>query len=226
MKYYTDEFLEGLSDDPIEGVLAICNFFVELRGDAGADDSLYLEAIGLLETYSKAYDIKLSVPTVESLSNDEKRNIIRLIQEIRNQFYSQAIDIRLKSNKEIFSAKLGKAFHYELTGGDLKRIQQLINELREIISGAEQLEENHKSRILKKLEKLQGELHKRMSDLDRFWGLIGEAGVVAGKLGRDAKPIVDRIREIAGIIWRTQAKTEELSSDAKLPFLIDKEDDE
>ena len=60
-----------------------------------------------------------------------------------------------------------------------------------------------------------------MSSLDRFWGLIGEAGVALGKFGQDAKPFVDRIREIAQIIWRTQARAEELPSGTPLPLLSD-----
>ena len=58
-----------------------------------------------------------------------------------------------------------------------------------------------------------------MSSLDKLWGLIGEAGVVLGKFGRDAKPFVDRIREIAQIAWRTQARAEELPSGTPLPLL-------
>jgi len=59
------------------------------------------------------------------------------------------------------------------------------------------------------------ELHKRVSNLDRFWGFVGDAGVVLGKFGNDVKPIVDRIREMLGIVWRTQAKSEELESNAE-----------
>ena len=60
-----------------------------------------------------------------------------------------------------------------------------------------------------------------MSNLDRLWGLIGEAGVVLGKFGKDAKPLVDRIREITQIAWRTQARAEELPSGTTLPLLSD-----
>ena len=66
-----------------------------------------------------------------------------------------------------------------------------------------------------------------MSNLDKLWGLIGEAGVVLGKFGKDAKPLADRIREIAQITWRTQARAEELPSGARLPLLSDgKQEDE
>ena len=84
----------------------------------------------------------------------------------------------------------------------------------------------HKERLLKKLEALQQELHKKVSSLDKLWGLIGEAGVALGKFGKDAKPFVDRIREIAQITWRTQARAEELPSGTTLPLLTDRSRDE
>lgn len=110
-------------------------------------------------------------------------------------------------------------FSYEFTDGDIDKVQKLLNELRDIISKSELFTADHQQRVLKRLERLQGELHKTISDLDRFWGLIGDAGIVIGKLGNDAKPIVDRIKEIADIVWRTQAKSEELPSGSSIPFL-------
>lgn len=93
-----------------------------------------------------------------------------------------------------------------------------------MISESKLFDENHKSRLLKRLERLQSELHKKVSDLDRFWGLIGEAGVAIGKFGNDVKPIVDRIREIAEIVWRTQARGEELPSGMPIPMLKEPEE--
>jgi hypothetical protein len=57
--------------------------------------------------------------------------------------------------------------------------------------------------------------------LDRLWGLIGDAGVVLGKFGESAKPIVDRIKEIAEIVWQTQSRAEELPSGTPIPLLQD-----
>lgn len=72
---------------------------------------------------------------------------------------------------------------------------------------------------MKRLEGLQKEMHKKMSNLDKFWGLVGDAGVVLGKFGKDAKPFTDRIRDIMQIVWRTQSITEELPSDSRLAML-------
>ncbi len=127
--------------------------------------------------------------------------------------------------REIITLKYGLRFYYEFTQGDLERIQVLINELREHIATANGLSEEHRQRLLARLERLQSELHKKISDLDRFWGLIGDAGVVLGKLGENAKPIVDRIKEVSNIVWRTQAKKEELPSDIK-PALLESKIDE
>ena len=44
-------------------------------------------------------------------------------------------------------------------------MQHLINELRDQISKTEALEQEHQQRLLHRLERLQAELHKKMSDL-------------------------------------------------------------
>ena len=127
----------------------------------------------------------------------------------------------LQSTKDRFISNFKTTFAYEFSDGDLKRIQTVLNELRDLVVASEVFDANHKQRILRKLESLQSELHKRVSSLDKFWGLIGEAGVALGKFGKDAKPFVDRIKEIAQIVWCTQARAEELPSGTPLPLLTD-----
>jgi hypothetical protein len=125
----------------------------------------------------------------------------------------------MQSLRSRFRTSLGAGFAYEFSQGDLDRVQELINELRELIANTTHLERDHQQRLLRRLERLQSEMHKKQSDLDRFWGLIGDAGVVLGKIGNDAKPFVDRVREIADIVWQTQSGAEELPSGTKLPSL-------
>jgi hypothetical protein len=81
------------------------------------------------------------------------------------------------------------------------------------------IDDEHRRRLLLRLEKLQSEIHKKVSDLDRFWGMIGDAGVVMRKFGEDAKPIVDRIREMVDIVWRAQSKSEQIEEGPKVPLL-------
>ena len=140
----------------------------------------------------------------------------RYLQTMQDRERKSKIQRNLRDR---FNLYLSDSFAYEFSQGDLERIQTLVNELRDYISQCEELEEEHRQRLLKRLENLQSELHKKVSDLDRFWGLVGDAGVVMGKLGKDAKPIVDRIKEIAKITWNTQSRAEELPSDTQNPMI-------
>ena len=135
------------------------------------------------------------------------------------EFEVTANETLFKDTQAKYSAKLGGCFTYEFSEGDLKKVQTSINELRDLISGSELIEDSHKQRLLKRLERLQSELHKKMSDLDRFWGFVGDAGVMVGKFGTDAKPFTARIRDIMETVWNTQARAEELESGAPNPFL-------
>ena len=130
----------------------------------------------------------------------------------------KAETIRDATSQRIRIQRQGQ-FHYALAPLEQSRIQTLINELREIIGASSIYEESHKRRLLLRLEVLQGELHKKLADLDRFWGLIGDAGVAIGKFGKDVKPVVDRIREITQIVWNRQAETEGLPPPTDLPRL-------
>lgn len=130
----------------------------------------------------------------------------------------------IEKNKKEFATRIGKGFAYEFTESDLERTQQLLNELRELISKSDEIDEDHRSRLLTKLEGLQSELHKKVSDFDRFWGFVVESGLYLGKFGKAVKPITDRIRELADIVLRTQAKAEGLPGPPKFPLLGKGED--
>jgi hypothetical protein len=164
--------------------------------------------------------------------SENLKNFILYVGEVRSAI-QPLIDNEISYNNrtQLLSAIenkkkiLNKGFFYEFTDGDLNRIQQLINELRQSISSSELFEDGHKSRLLRRLESLQSEMHKKMSDVDRFWGLIGDAGIVIGKFGKDAKPFVDRIRELSEIVWRTQAHAEQLPSSSENPLLENKNAD-
>ena len=162
------------------------------------------------------------VPKIDVNSLDYSR-VINLIGDYILDLKSKVkLKLTTESNefaKEQYDVLFDNVFSYEFTEGDLKKVQTLINELRDEIAISELFTAEHKQRLLNKLEKMQSELHKKVSDLDRFWGLIGEAGIVIGKFGNDAKPIVDRIRELADIAWRTQASSEQLPSGSTIPFL-------
>jgi len=228
---FSEDFVEALKDDPVPGTISLCDKAIaELRveseeGWSPEDYSVLLEAYSLLIEVMESglLPIRVSYPQILGMGGgDECQQLYQWITSVRTRCVAEESKLRVTSLRNRFRVSLGTGFAYEFSQGDLERVQGLINQLRELIAATENFEKEHQQRLLRRLERLQAEMHKKVSDLDRFWGLIGDAGVVVGKLGNDAKPIVDRIREIADIVWQTQSRAEELPSGTKLPQLENK----
>jgi len=125
----------------------------------------------------------------------------------RKQLQDRKIKSALERGRQHFGMKSGKLFVYEFSESDVKAIQEHINELRSLFSSSEELTEEHRRRLLRRLEQLQTEVNKTMSDLDRFWGLVGDAGVAIRKFGDDSKNaalIVALIYKLTMLIWKAQ----------------------
>ena len=226
--FFDQKFIEWVEENPIEGLVKAGEMALakqkqlenqqqwtdsehELLWDASLFISLVLEA--------NEIDIELSLPGATPELGVNCQELLKYIEGVIGSLKSHATMLKVDSYKNRYNTALKNTFAYEFSQGDLDRVQVLVDEIRTHITENASLEESHKFRLLKRLEKLQMELHKRVSDLDRFWGMVGDAGVVLGKLGKDAKPIVDRVKEIAEITWKTQARTEELPSGSQNPML-------
>jgi len=223
---FTDEFIDSLKDDPIKGAIKICEIaFQDLNAKSSRNSSDHERLIEVCALLTELIESEL-LPVGElpkfSLNGNVQQdcsNIIDFVTNVRDECKLMFSQLELQSKRSRFKAALGTPFCYEFSQGDMNRVQLLVNQIRDLISSSENLEADHQRRLLMRLEKLQSELHKRMADLDRFWGLIGDAGVVLGKLGTDAKPVVDRVKEIADIVWQTQSRAEELPSGTNPPLL-------
>ena len=195
-----------------------------------AYDVLYEYAITIIAYIEEDEEFKsIKVPEFPDLGHDEKDNVIELaicIKNIKEEVMPLINEELKKLNKRKFlyaiqekKLSINKGFCYEFSSSDLSRVQQLIDELRSKISSSELFEKDHQQRLLRRLENLQIELHKKMSNMDILWGLVGDAGVAIGKFGEDAKPFVDRIKELTEIAWKTQAKAEKLPKPSRNPLL-------
>ncbi|MBI5325836.1 MAG: hypothetical protein HZB41_11295 [Ignavibacteriae bacterium] len=222
---YTNEFFNDLPDDTIESCKILIEYFKNNKYDkyhSLYSYNFYLEAFAILEIFIKANEIfKTSIPIIEEI-REESTNvdiINTFYEDIKNELKNIESENSYEEMKSMAITKFEGLFSYKFTDGDLKRIQELINELRDLITESQLFDFKHKQRLLNKLEKLQKELHKKMSSIDHFWSLLGDAGIAIGKFGNDAKPFVERIDEITRIIWRTQAQAEELPSGFSFPLL-------
>jgi len=224
---FDDDFFENLPSDKYEIGMKICGAIIyyfssapqKTKGHPARYYQEYLEAFGALTAYIESYDLEYAIPILEQGSRENENIIMKFCFSLNDHLGKMLSEQRITNYVDKYKSKFPDSFNYKFTDGDLNRIQSLVNNLRNLITDSELFDAKHKERLLSKLESLQKELHKKMSSLDKFWGLIGEAGVALGKFGQDAKPFVDIIKEIAQIIWRTQATAEELPSGTRLTLL-------
>lgn len=219
---FKSDFIEFANESPIRASLEAIDIVSEQAKKAHPEDEEFIlwEGAVFLHTLLSSHNVPIEpLPKAESDTWENNKKLNNYLNSISVACSNHNRSNTLDELKSRYESALGSTFAYEFTDGDVKRIQEILNELREQITGYEGFEEQHRARLLKRLEKLQSELHKRVADLDKFWGLVGDAGVAIGKFGTDAKPFVDRIREIASITWKTQARSEELPSNISNPMI-------
>lgn len=224
---FTDTFIEGLPDDAHEAARALCYEFYEYnshmeQGEETTDDFYfsYIKAHAVFQALVENYELPVTIPP---LGKDRRSNVVatkQLARDISDLAENEYVSSTVRAAKLKFATKMGKVFQYEFSEGDLEKSQKLLNEIRDLITKSSLFDESHKRRLLDRIERVQSELHKKVSDLDRFWGLIGDAGVALGKFGNDAKPIFDRIRELTLLVWATQSRAEGLPSNFPPPLSL------
>ncbi|WLH71963.1 hypothetical protein PSH70_18485 [Pseudomonas fluorescens] len=219
------DILKTVGDNPVEGAIAICRFALdhskELSDWTEEIHGVLLEATAAIMSLEE-HDLianNNSHPDVEGHMGYVCNNMTRFLQDSLADFVGQSSAKKLEALKKSFGISLANGFAYEFTDGDLNRIQEIINELRDLLKKDSALDDGHKRRLLKRLEELQKELNKKVSSLSHFYILMGDFGVAIGKLGKDSKPFTDRIGELLDFAWKAQARAEQLPSSAENPML-------
>ncbi|MFG0529849.1 hypothetical protein ACF8FB_05825 [Pseudomonas sp. yb_2] len=220
-----DHILEIVRTNPTQAAHSACNYALDMVDQTAEwsveEHELLLECYALISAMEDAGLISIFAD-LRDIDADLRSACIKLhqyLEAVYEELEKELADHRLKAMKSRFADLVAHGFSYEFTEGDVNRIQVLINELRTLISDNTELEDQHKRRLLKRLEKLQSEMHKKMSDLDHFYGLTVEGSVMLKKVGGNLKPIVDRISEITKITWATQSRAEDLPSGSEPPLL-------
>lgn len=226
---FSDDFLEKINEDPLGVGLLACRTVTGRCKPANANDHgpLLLEACLLLDSMVKG-GLLQTLATPPIINNGSLRRasdgytyVMQIQREIETILArDNAIQLQTEMEKRFNRLIIGTP-GYELTDGDLKEVQGLVNRLRDLIAETDDLSDNHKQRLLKRLEEVQQELHKKLSKLDSLYCLAIEASIVAGTIGKNAEPFVKVAKSIFGISWRTHAHTEGLPSGATPPQLGD-----
>ncbi len=213
--FFTNEELQDLPSDALEAAEIVCSrwrLFVATyaENDQRAkkyDEFLRWGALGqlLIDGYTDVFNViqppevgtdplKNINAVIESLSAIDKLTTSGLIKKRGDQ----AFDAHYT---ELASA-MGHRPAYVFQDDDYSRMQTLINELRSLLSNSEDIHPDHKRRLLKRLEQMQRELHKVVSDLDRAMGFIVEATATLGQAAENLEPVMQRLDEMTKIIQR------------------------
>ncbi|MCG8403577.1 MAG: hypothetical protein MI923_00120 [Phycisphaerales bacterium] len=207
---FDQTFVDSLPSDNDRALQLICQKILKYAQRAGMIDveraDFFRRALAFVKAFceSRGLEDPFSLPD----SSDPTKQIKILSAQFKNVLEQASLRVNrdeLSESRAEYSMLFDSLFYYEFSDSELSRIQTLLNELREAISTTSELEDQHRSRLLKRLEKLQSELHKKVPDVDRYWAFVGDAGAALRKLGNDAEPLVKRIHEIVKIIWGVQA---------------------
>ena len=190
---YSDEFLESLKLDPIAGVKSACQMAQAVMTDGREWSTEEFEALEEIDVLFLELSDAGMMPVEylpEPLTPQAPRAHKALaIRKAVDSVLQQCERLELRAQREKLASRIrigiGKKFAYEFSQGDIERIQTLLNDLRSLVSAADKFKPDHQQRLLARLEALQRELHKKVSDLDRFWGLItaGKFPAACGDLG-------------------------------------------
>ena len=235
---FDPNFVRSLPEDPYKAAKQVTRYFKLKIQEHGTTNLLklsdskidnlyhnqYIPAHAFLKSFIQKYDITFSLPGL-NLHNPSTENIPQIIE----WFFSfdewaktaKVEEIYIKADslyQDIFNHAPSL---YELTDDEHQHIQQLIDQLRIAIETAEYLTDEHRRRLLSKLEKMQAEFHKAMSCFDSFLSMWLALGIAANKFGQDIKPLTDRFGEIMQAIGQVISRTEDLTKPLRLPMVND-----
>src|SRR6185369_8573581 len=206
--FFPARLLQGLPSDNVEALAALCGEFERFEGHARQlpeHHGDYVEALSILRAFAIARDAKLEpFPEVGPQRHQNIASVTAFFNRLRDQMrtelsgrYSRGY---FETKTEEYIALFSRISVYEFSEPDFKRVHDLVRELRELIRASSLITDDHKRRLLRRLEAMQVELHKKTSDIDRFWGFVGEAGIAMRKFGEDLAPISERVLELGGIV--------------------------
>ncbi len=226
--FFPPRTLTHLPADNTEALAALCSEFERFDGHARQlpehhDD--YVEALGILRGFGMAREAKLRpFPEIGPQRHQNIANIATFFNELRTSVRAELVSRHsrsyLETKTEEYLALFAKAQVYEFSETEFKRVQDLLNELRELIKASSLIGEEHRRHLLRRLEAMRGELHRKTNDIDRFWGFLGEAAITIRKFGQDLQPITERVLELGNIVLRVLLAKEGIKALPELGHLL------
>ncbi|SPE60569.1 hypothetical protein SBV1_460028 [Verrucomicrobia bacterium] len=206
--FFPAKTLSNLPAENVEALAVLCAEFERFDGFARQlpeHHNDYVEALSILKAFAMARSAKLEpFPEIGPQRHQNISSVTTYFNQlrgvVRTELSSRHARGYFESKTEEYVSLFSKLAVYEFSEVEFKRVHDLVNELRDLIRDSSLIAPEHKRRLLRKLEAMRGELYQKTSDIDRFWGFIGEAGIAMRKFGADLAPISDRVLELGGIV--------------------------
>lgn len=168
------------------------------------DKNIAIDTVSCINAFIKLNNLELELITYDVNKISYAIQIVNILNNYYQGFIHKNIDLHFS----YFETK-----DYIFEEENYKTIQDTLNKLRDDLQTTKLFDEEHKQRLLEKLESLQKELHKKMSSLDKTLGQLVSIASALGTAGEKAKPMFDRINETIKSILRVQNKKDKLIKD-------------
>ena len=204
--YIKDEFLHSNFDDPrlhLKDMLKTTLVDMQKSYQNHPNNLDYYDSVDTLNAiaeFANSYGISNEILYQGHRSNAKE------ILDVLNKYYLDVVAKETSSQyKNIFAKQI-----YSFSDEEYNSIQNSINNLRTKIQKSTDFDANHRERLLKKLEELQKELHKKMSSFDKFLGGFLSMAHTLGLSAQEAKPFTDDVKDILDITLNAKSRGENL----------------
>lgn len=206
--YISDELLHNSSENK-KGHLKLMlknaiDKMIEEDQNNELDTNLSIETIACINAFIQLNKLEVNLINYNVKDISFSRKFITILNSYYQSFIHDNIDLQFS----LFEAK-----EYIFEEENYKTIQDTLNKLRDDLQKTKLFDEEHKQRLLDKLENLQKELHRKMSTLDKTLGQLVSIATALGTAGEKAKPMFDRINETIKSVLRVQNKKDKIIKD-------------
>lgn len=211
-----------LSSEPYTVALEICNEVTSKTSNSpsslASNSSLLLEAGKILNSLitNKLIFSDLALPEIKDGKPVQAVKFLSYISSISTELKAhkaknELLQAEAEIDRLLLNAVDGRS-GYELTPGDLDKIPKILSELEKSVEENDELSDEHKIRIAKRISELRSELSRKLTTLDRLYCLAIETQFIAHKYGTTAATI----GKAGDLLWKTalriHAQTEGLAT--------------
>ena len=201
---FDHDYVENLPTDSQRAIIRVCNDFVAsfcTTDDVDFDDEYGqpLAAWSLILELCDRADLEPPAVDLTGANDTDAANISEAICVMGPEISLSLATESVKRMRARYATQLEGVPLYQVSDEGLSLIHQRLTDLRGLIQASDVLNDDQRKRLLGRLDRLQPELHTKMSSLDGLFGFVFEFSALDAKMGADAKPFIDRAKDIARV---------------------------